>query len=342
MVNRGMTEQMGHHRTKRAITMLVILAVFIVMLGILSMDVGVIRLAPGDVIRTFFGAGTPKDQLVLFSFRLPRIVITLLLGAGLAVSGCILQGITRNPLSDPGVLGINSGAGLVIVLFITFFPNSDGTFLLPFLAFAGAMLTAFLIYILAYKRSDGLSPIRVVLVGVAIAAAINAAMMVLEMLLDPQNFQFVATWLAGSIEGTDWQYVLTLLPWVVILTAFTIFKAPVLNILSLGDSISTNLGLSVERERSVLLATSVALAGASVAVGGGITFVGLIGAHLARRLVGARYEYLVPASALTGALLVMLADTLAKWVLQPSEIPTGIVVAVIGAPYFLYLLTRSK
>ncbi|WP_206917014.1 FecCD family ABC transporter permease [Alicyclobacillus suci] len=333
---------MTHKRVTRAITVMAVISVLIMIVFIISMDTGPIRMAPGEVIRTVFGEGTAKDQLTLFDFRLPRIVITILIGAGLAVSGCILQAVTHNPLSDPGILGINSGAGLVVILYTLFFPNVQSTFALPFLAFFGALLTAVLIYVLAAKRREGLSPTRVVLVGIAIAAAINAAMMVLEMLLDPQNFQFVATWLAGSIVGTDWTYVLALLPWIIVLLAFTLYKSRVLNVLSLGDQLATSLGAPVEREKRLLLGVAVALAGASVAVGGAISFVGLVGPHLARRLVGTKYEFLVPASALTGALLVILADMLAKWVLQPTEIPTGIVVAVIGAPYFLYLLVRWK
>ncbi|MNJ59358.1 Iron-uptake system permease protein FeuC [compost metagenome] len=167
-------------------------------------------------------------------------------------------------------------------------------------------------------------------------------MIVLTLKLDPNKYQFVATWLAGSIWGSNWKFVLALLPWIAILLPYVFYKARVMNVLNLGENTATGLGAPVEKERLLLLAAAVGLAGSSVAVSGGIGFVGLIGPHLARRLVGPKHQLLLPTSALAGALLVIVADTIGRWILQPSEIPTGIVVAVIGAPYFLYLLARSK
>jgi iron complex transport system permease protein len=256
----------------------------------------------------------------------------------------ILQGISRNALADPGILGINAGAGLAVVLFISFFPTSElgSIFMLPFLALLGAGLAAAVIYVLTYRRDEGIDPTRLVLVGVAIAAGIAALMMVLTIRLDPHNFQFVATWLAGSIWATNWKYVIALTPWIVVLLPLTLYKARILNVLNLKEEVASSLGIAIERERLGLLAIAVGLAGSCVAIGGGIGFVGLIGPHLARKLVGPKHELLVPTSALAGGLLLLLADTLGRWILQPTEIPTGLVVAVIGAPYFLYLLVRSK
>lgn len=167
-------------------------------------------------------------------------------------------------------------------------------------------------------------------------------MIVLTLKLDPQKYQFMATWLAGSIWGSNWKFVLALLPWIVVLLPLAFYKARVMNILNLGENSATGLGIPVEKERLLLLAVAVGLAGSSVAVSGGIGFVGLIAPHLARRLVGPKHELLLPASAMTGALLVIVADTIGRWLMQPTEIPTGIVVAVIGAPYFLYLLSKVK
>ncbi|MBN3527265.1 FecCD family ABC transporter permease [Paenibacillus apiarius] len=331
-------------RRKRGIAVLVILTILIIIAFIISMNTGYIRLSPMDLIRTLFGAGTDKQSLILFDFRLPRIVISVLIGAGLAVSGCVMQGISRNALADPGILGINAGAGLTVMLFISFYPTTAAApvFLLPVLALIGAGLTAALIYTLSYKRHEGLSPTRLLLTGIAVAAGISAAMIVLTLKLSPEKYQFVATWLAGSIWGTNWKFVLALLPWIVVLLPFVFYKARVMNVLNLGDQTATGLGAPVERERLMLIAAAVGLAGSCVAVSGGIGFVGLIGPHLARRLVGPKHQLLLPAAALAGSLLVITADTLGRWILQPSEIPTGIVVAVIGAPYFLYLLARSK
>lgn len=331
-------------KTARSWTIIIVLAVLVVIAFVVSMNTGYTRLSPIDVFKTLFGYGTEQQNLILFDFRLPRIVVSILVGAGLALAGCVLQGITRNPLADPGILGINSGAGLMVVLFVSFYPMNEAApvFLLPVLALVGAFATAGLLMLLSYKKNEGISPMRMVLVGIAIAAAIQAAMIILTIRLDPNEYQFVQVWMAGSIWGTTWKYVLALLPWIAVLFPFILYKSRTLNVLSLGEQLATGLGTPVGRERLLLLLAAVALAGSCVAVGGGISFIGLIGPHLARRLVGSRHEVLVPASALTGGLLLLVADTIGRVILQPSEIPTGIVVAVIGAPYFLYLLSRAK
>ncbi|MNI17367.1 Iron-uptake system permease protein FeuC [compost metagenome] len=331
-------------RRPRDAAILSLLAVLIVIVFIISMNTGLIRLSPIEVLHTLLGEGSPQQKLILFDFRLPRIVISLLVGAGFAVAGCILQSLSRNALAEPSTLGINAGAGLAVLIFISSVPATTAApiFMLPLLALAGAGLTAALIYFLAYRREDGLSPTRLILIGIAVGAGIYAIQLILSLRLDPQNYQFVSTWLAGKIWGGDWHFVLALLPWILILLPFTFYKARVLNVLNLGEETPAGLGMAVERERILLMAAAVALAGSCVAVSGGIGFVGLIAPHLARRIVGPRHQILLPACALTGALLLLTADTIGRWILQPSEIPTGIVVAILGAPYFLYLLARSK
>ncbi|AIQ41789.1 FecCD family ABC transporter permease [Paenibacillus sp. FSL R5-0912] len=331
-------------RRTREAGILMLLAVLIIIIFIVSMNTGFMRLSPFDVLHTLLGEGTKQQNLILFDFRLPRIVISLLIGAGFAVSGSILQGLSRNALAEPSTLGINAGAGFAVLIFISFVPATTAgpIFVLPLLALAGAALTATLIYFLSYRRADGLSPTRLILIGIAVGAGIYAFQLILSLRLDPQNYQFVAIWLAGKIWGGDWRFVLALLPWILILLPFAFYKARVLNVLNLGDETSKGLGLPLERERLLLLAAAVALAGACVSVSGGIGFVGLIAPHLARRLVGPRHQIMLPAAALIGALLLLTADTIGRWILQPTEIPTGIVVAIIGAPYFLYLLAKSK
>ncbi|MFO1444466.1 iron ABC transporter permease [Bacillus sp. Bva_UNVM-123] len=323
---------------------LLIIFLFIIGVFIISMNTGYIRLTPWELLHTLFGMGTEKQSLILFEFRLPRIVLSILVGMALAVAGCILQGVSRNALADPGILGINAGAGLAVILFISFFPSTTAVpvFFLPFLAFLGAGITAVIIYLFAYKRGEGISPTRLLLTGVAVAAGISAAMIVLTLRLSPENYQFVAVWLAGSIWGSNWKFVLSLLPWLLILLPIVLSKARVLNTLNLGEISATGLGVAIEKERLILLAAAVGLAGASVSVSGGIGFIGLIAPHLARQLVGGKHQILIPAAALTGGLLLLLSDTIGRWIVQPSEIPAGIVVSVIGAPYFLYLLAKSR
>jgi len=331
-------------RTRRGAFVMSILGILIIAVFIVSMNTGYICLSPFEVVKTLFGMGTDQQSLILFGFRLPRIVISVLIGIGLAVSGCILQGVSRNALADPGILGINAGSGLMVMIFIGFYKDVAGApvYILPVLAFIGAGATATLIYVLAYKRHEGISPNRLLFNGIAIAAGISALMIVLTLMIDPTKYQFVATWMAGSIWGSTWKHVLALLPWIVILIPFVIYKARVMNILNLGDQLATGLGTPVEKERMKLIGASVGLAGACVAVSGGIGFVGLIAPHLANRLVGPKHQLLVPTAALTGGLLVIVADTIGRSVFQPTEVPTGVVVAVIGAPYFLYLLAKSR
>lgn len=331
-------------KEKRARMVALVLLVLIGITFLISLNTGHIRLGPKEVIMTLFGQGTEQQSLILFDFRLPRIVIAILVGAGLAIAGTVLQGIVRNPLADPGIIGINAGAGLAVMLFISFFPALTvvPVFIMPILAFIGAGGAAIAIYTLSYKRHEGISPIRLILTGVAIAAGINALMIVLTLKLSPENYQFLATWMAGSIWGSNWKFVLALLPWLIILIPFVYSKASVLNVLNLGDETAVALGTNLERERRILLAAAVGLAAASVSVSGGIGFIGLIAPHLTRQLVGEKHEYVIPVSALVGALLLIMADTIGKYILQPSEIPAGIIVAVIGSPYFLYLLARLK
>jgi len=338
---------LSHLEKKKKIRYMVTICIFLCLIFttfLLSMDAGLIHLSPIDVLKVLVNHGTSQQELILFDFRLPRIVISLLVGSGLAVSGAILQGITRNSLADPGILGINVGAGLVVVLFISFFSSMQvvPVFALPFAALMGAVLTATLIYILTYKKGQGLSPMRMILIGIAVASGIEAALIVLTIHLDPRQLQFVTIWLAGSIWGTNWNFVLTLLPWILILMPLAFSKARVLNILNLYEDVSKGLGMAIEKERLILLGIAVGLAGSCVAVGGNMGFVGLIGPHLARKLVGPKHQFLLPASALSGSLLLIVADTLARLIVQPSEIPTGILVSIIGAPYFLYLLAKSK
>ena len=311
---------------------------------VVSMNTGYAKLSPLDTLHTLFGGGSARENLILFGFRLPRIVIALLAGAGLALSGCIIQGVSRNALADPGLLGINAGAGLTVILFVLFFGAQSylSVFTLPFLARIGAGITAILIYALAYKQQTGLAPLRLILTGVAVQAGIAALTTVLVVKLDDTQFDFVAAWQAGSIWGSNWKFVLALLPWLVLLIPYVLSKSRVLDVLSLGDDIACALGAAVEKERRRLLAAAVALAASCVAVSGSISFVGLIAPHLARRLVGPRHGVLFPVCALAGAVLVSAADTIARVIVQPFEIPTGIMVAIVGAPYFLYLLTRSK
>ncbi|GMK48923.1 iron ABC transporter permease [Paenibacillus glycanilyticus] len=342
---KGTMISLAEVRRKRRNTLVIsVMLIGILAAFLISMNTGVIRMSPLDVVKTLFGFGTAQQHLVLFDFRLPRIIISILIGMGLAVSGAVLQALTRNALADPGIIGINSGAGMVILLYVAFYssPTAAPAYLLPILAWLGGGVAALLVFIISYRKHKGLSSNRLVLNGVAISSGFSAVTTLVSLRINPEQYQFVSTWLAGSIWSKDWSYVTALLPFIVVLLPFVYFKSQTINVLNLGAPLATGIGAAVAKQQIWLLAAAVGLASSCVAVSGSIGFVGLIAPHLARRLVGQRYQILLPATALAGGLLVLVADTLGRWILQPSEIPTGIVVAVIGAPYFLYLMFRTK
>ena len=321
-----------------------LLIVLLFLSFLISVNTGYARIAPADTIRILSGGGTDKENLILFQFRMPRIVISVLVGAGLALSGCIIQGVARNVLADPGLLGINAGAGFMVILFVLFFDSRSfmAVFTLPFVALLGAGIAAVAVYMLSRKKGEGAEPLHLVLTGIAVQAGISALTTVLVVKLDETQFNFVASWQAGSIWGSNWRFVLALLPWLLAAVPYILSKSRILDILNLGDEIACGLGVSVGKERRGLLAAAVALAASSVAVSGNISFAGLIAPHLARHLVGPNHRTLLPVCAITGAVLVSAADTAARVIVQPSEIPTGIMVAIIGAPYFLYLLISNR
>lgn len=310
--------------------------------------IAAIALGPASVdpIRIFpalFGNGTFKEEFVLFSVRLPRIAITFLAGAALALSGSILQGITRNDLADPGIIGINAGAGASIAVFFLFVPVEAGAFvyMMPIVGFVGAFVTAVLIYLFAYDKKTGMQPIRLVLTGVGFSLALSGLMIVLTSSADRDKVDFIAKWLAGNIWGSDWPFVLALLPWLLVLVPFALYKANRLNVLGLSESVAIGIGVSVERERIILLLTAVALAASAVSVTGGIAFIGLMAPHIAKSLIGPRSQLYLPIAILLGGWLLLLSDTIGRNVSSVGIIPAGLVVSLIGAPYFIYLLLRK-
>ncbi|MFK4343772.1 MULTISPECIES: FecCD family ABC transporter permease [unclassified Paenibacillus] len=315
----------------------------IVLTAIASMAWGYSSLSFDRLIPVLFGQGTFKEEFVLFSVRLPRIFITLLSGMALALSGSILQSITRNDLADPGIIGINSGAGVAIACFFLYFPIDVGSFIyvLPLVAFIGALVTAALIYVFSYSRTSGLDPIRLVLVGVGFSLALSGSMIVIISSAERSKVDFIAKWIAGNIWGTDWPFIWALLPWLILLIPFTLYKSQRLNLLALSEPSAIGVGLKLERERLVLILTAVAAAASAVSVTGGIAFIGLMAPHMAKALVGPRNQLFIPVAVLLGGWLLLTADTIGRNLTDPDGIPAGIMVSLIGVPYFAYLLLRK-
>ncbi|SEF70305.1 iron ABC transporter permease [Paenibacillus sp. UNC499MF] len=317
--------------------------VLIVLTIVAGMGLGYSSLSYDRLLPTLLGQGSFKENFVLFSIRLPRIIITLLAGMGLALSGAVLQGITRNDLADPGIIGINSGAGVAIAVFFLFVPIDPGSFvyLLPIVAFAGALITACLIYLLSYSRKTGLQPVRLVLIGVGFSMALSGVMIVIISSAERVKVDFIAKWLAGSIWGADWPFIGAVLPWLVLLIPFVLYKANRLNLLGMSESVAVGVGVAVEKERAGLLLAAIALAASVVSVTGGISFIGLMAPHIAKSLVGPRNQMFIPLAILLGGWMLLAADTIGRNIIEPDGIAAGIMVALIGAPYFISLLLKK-
>jgi len=335
-MNSGLTSRGAKHafryrnRTLSAIALLLIANAVVL---IICTGLGSTMISPVNVIKALFGNGDATASMIVLKLRLPRVVIAIMIGSMLAVSGAVLQGIVRNPLTSPDVIGITGGAALGTVVFILYFSHLSIRFM-PVSAIIGAFGAALLIYLLAYRH--GITPLRLVLIGIGMATAITAVtyMLILSAQFTPTAVAVKAfTFMTGSIYGASWERdVLTLLPW----------WARHLNVQALGDEAAIGVGSRVQFNRTMLLIISVALAGSAAAIGGTIGFIGLMAPHIARKWVGPAYGGVLPVSALTGSLVLMLADLAARTVFIPLDIPAGVFTAAIGAPFFIYLIFRHR
>lgn len=329
------------HLDRRVPVILLVLTLITLVAMVLSVGYGEYPISPIDVIKTLLGLPTANGDyaFIINTLRLPRTIVAFLVGVGLAIAGTITQGITRNPLAAPEIIGVNAGATLAAVSLIVLLPNTPVS-LLPFAAFGGALTVAILIYLLAWQ--GGSSPVRLILVGIGFSLIANALTNIMITFGEINTVSQALVWLAGSVYGRSWSQVVSLLPWIFIFGLMALLLTRELNTLNLGDEVARGLGSKVEWQRGLLLLTGVALAGASVATAGAVGFVGLMSPHLGRQLVGASHEGLLPVSAMMGGMLVVVADLLGRVLFAPLELPCGIITAAIGAPYFVYLLTSQK
>lgn len=327
---------------RRTTAVFVALAVAAAVLLWTDINAGYRSISLEELGQILTGQASQSLTYTLVELRLPRVLTALLVGIGLAVAGCLLQGVSRNDMADPGVLGINAGAGLLVAAFIVLVPAGvvAAELALPVLAFAGSLAVAFAGWRLSVVRGVS-SPKRLLLIGVALATGLSSVTSLLMLQLSDGDYAFVQNWIAGNIWGASWPNVVLLAVGLAILVAVALFFARTLNVLALGSQAATGLGVNVRRTSEGLLAVAVGCSGLCCAVGGGLTFVGLVCPHLARRLVGPNFRVLIPATVLVGAVLMLAADIVSRTLLAPNEIPVGLVAAVIGAPYFLYLLAKS-
>jgi iron complex transport system permease protein len=323
---------------KRSIWITLSLLVVTFAFFVLSIGAGELKIPPLDVLKTLLGFSSGQYDLIIFTFRLPRIVASLLIGASLAVSGAILQGIIRNPLASPDLLGVTGGASVTAVLFITLFQGLSIQWL-PVAASMGAGIATFVIYMLAWKQ--GVSSMRLVLIGVGVSEVLSALTRMLIVLSPIHLTSKAMIWLTGTVYGTTWNNVLALIPWFLAVLVGLMYGRSV-NIQQLGEDVATAVGSSVQRDRFILLLISTVLAGSAVAIGGAVGFVGLLAPHIARKLVGSAFGEVLPVAALVGGLMVMIADLIGRTAFSPLDLPVGIFTAGIGAPYFIYLLYKNR
>ncbi|MDQ8730935.1 iron chelate uptake ABC transporter family permease subunit [Bradyrhizobium sp. LHD-71] len=344
----------GGRRRPRAIVVFVTLTVLLLAIALLAATIGAAGI-PLSRLWPALGLGAPadpatfaRDQLVLWSIRIPRIAISAMIGALLAVSGTIMQGLFRNPLADPALVGVSSGGALaaaftIVILDNAIAPNAAARAfeLLPLSAFFGSLVTTLLLYRISSR--EGRTSVAIFLLsGLAIAALANAGIGLLIFMADDRQLRDITFWLLGSLGGATWSKATLLLPFLAASAAVMPFIARGLDVLVLGESEAFHSGINVERLKIICIVLVSAMTGAAVAICGVIGFIGIVVPHLLRLAIGPGHRMLLPASALFGAALLAFADTFARVLAAPAEIPVGILTATIGAPFFLYVLLRQR
>lgn len=309
-----------------------------------SITSGEYEMDAATFFKTLMGQGEFMDHLILMEFRMPRMVITIMAGIALSLSGAVLQSITRNPLADPGLLGVNAGGGFAVALFISIGQTNPATFVyvLPAVSVIGGVAAAIFIFLFSYSKNEGVSPASMVLIGVGISSALSGASITIIRKFNEDQADFITRWSAGNIWGDEWTFVISLLPWFIVLVPFIFMKAQTLNLVNTHDDMSRSLGVNLNKERIILLIAAALLSSSAVAVAGSISFIGLMGPHIAKSMVGPRHQLFLPISMMVGGILLVTADTLGQIIMTEETIPAGIMVAIIGAPYFIYLMYRTR
>lgn len=311
--------------------------VVLVTLSILTIGIGSVNISVADIFNIFLGKGDEINYSIVMDMRLPRIIIAAFVGASLSISGALLQSVMRNPLADPGITGVSSGASLVAILVMIYFPKLYSV--LPLMAFLGAMLACIMVFALSWD--NGLNSLRIILAGVAVNAIFLGATSLLS-ILNSDKIQGVLLWINGSLAYRGWTEVKYLVPYTILGIVLSIFCIKGANILALGDDVATNLGINVNKTRLFISLVAVFLAGISTSIVGIIGFIGLIVPHICRLIIGYDYKYLIPMSGILGSVLLLLADTMARFIARPIELPVGVIMSMIGGPFFLILLRRRK
>lgn len=333
-------------KKKRFKIALIILLVLLVISFFVTLCWGTYKVTPLEVINTLLGNGTKMQKAAIINLRLPRMLVGIAVAVALSTAGAILQTITKNDLADTGIIGINAGAAVAAVLFITYSTGNYyselgqlSIFVLPFMAIVGAGVTSFILYMLSSRK--GVRPRRLLLIGIGLNAGLNALITFFTFRGGVGDYNRVLVWTSGSLWGAGWSYAKVIIPIVLLMFIIVLLNHKKLDVLNLSDELATGLGLNLQKERKKFLTFAVILAGSATAFAGNIGFLGLISPHIARKLVGPYHKNFISISAIISITIVLLADAVSRNLFSPIEIPVGITVSIFGVPYFIYLMMKE-
>lgn len=333
-------------KKKRFKIALIILLALLAISFFVTLCWGTYKVTPLEVINTLLGNGTKMQKAAIINLRLPRILVGIAVAVALSTAGAILQTITKNDLADTGIIGINAGAAVAAVLFITYSTGNYyselgqlSIFVLPFMAIVGAGITSFILYMLSSRK--GVRPRRLLLIGIGLNAGLNALITFFTFRGGVGDYNRVLVWTSGSLWGAGWSYAKVIIPIVLLMFIIVLLNHKKLDVLNLSDELATGLGLNLQKERKKFLTFAVILAGSATAFAGNIGFLGLISPHIARKLVGPYHKNFISISAIISIIIVLLADAVSRNLFSPIEIPVGITVSIFGVPYFIYLMMKE-
>lgn len=311
----------------------ILLLIFVV----ISIGMGSVYISPLETIQTIFTRSEEMATTIIWDLRIPRVAVAAIVGVNLALSGALLQAVMRNPLADPGLTGVSSGASVTVLAIMLVFPNF--TPFVPIAAMIGGTIAVAIVYALAWKKNT-ISPVRIILAGVAVNAIFGGITGLLSILYS-DRLPAALQWMNGSLGGKGMGDVAVLLPYSMIGWVLALFCIRSANLLSLGEKVASNLGENTNRIRILLSLVAVYLAAVSVSIVGLLGFVGLVVPHMARLIVGTNYRFVIPMSMVLGAVVLVIADTIGRTLFAPLDLPAGIIMAMVGGPYFLYLMRKG-
>lgn len=333
-------------KNKFKITLTILLILLVISFAV-TLCWGTYKVSVLDVIKTLLGNGTRLQNTAILSIRLPRLLVGVFVAIALSTAGAILQTITKNDLADTGIIGINAGAAVAAVIFITYQTGNYyaelgqlSIFVLPLMAIIGAAVSSFIIYMLSSR--NGIRPKRLLLIGIGLNAGLNAFITFFTFRGGVGDYNRVLVWTSGSLWGSGWSYAKVIIQIVTLMFILVLLNYKKLDVLSLSDELAISLGLNIDRERKKFLSFAVILAGTATAFAGNIGFLGLISPHIARKLVGPYHKKFIVISAIISVIIVLLADAVSRNLFSPIEIPVGITVSIFGVPYFIYLMMKEK